>query len=388
MSETTKPTEVPFSWMLRSRIATKSTLDTLFRFFGARRVLPSLYYIRPLIMGANFLDVRSTFDRIHSWEDWIESWRALGEKREIYGSLADKEGRTITARDNYLYASAAYNMAQFPLYDEVERKRDLYKSCSRCYRRAAVHMRPPAEEVEIPFADHMLPGYLRIPDRETAAPLLILIPGADSSKEEMHFFANALIERGVATLTYDGPGMGETWDKLSMVIEYERVGQALIEFAKKERRIDPDRIGLFGISYGGNLALRIAAYENSLGAVISLSGPYDPSSYADFVIPVIQEQVKHFLRDESDEAYRVWARSFSIRGLVGKIRSPLLVIGGGEDVLIPGADAKNIFEEAHCKKKLIYFEDGNHICAEYAYDLIPKIEEWLLGIRFLKGRHA
>ena len=56
---------------------------------------------------------------------------------------------------------------------------------------------------------------------------------------------------------------------------------------------------------------------------------------------------------------------------------------GGEDLFIPGEYTKRIFKEARCKKKLIFFEEANHICAEYAYELAPKIEEWLLDIGFL-----
>ena len=37
-----RPKEIPFSWVLRSRIATRSSLDALFRVFGARNVLPDL----------------------------------------------------------------------------------------------------------------------------------------------------------------------------------------------------------------------------------------------------------------------------------------------------------------------------------------------------------
>jgi len=97
---------------------------------------------------------------------------------------------------------------------------------------------------------------------------------------------------------------------------------------------------------------------------------------------VLREQVKFLLHAGSRRAFRMWAKSFSIKGLVKQIRSPLLVVGGGEDVIIPGDDAKKIFDEATCEKKLLFFEDGNHLCAEYAYDLVPRIEEWLLEIGF------
>ncbi len=377
-----KTQEVPFSWMLRSQFATKKNLDTMFRFFGARRVLPDLYYIRPLVMGSNFLDVREVFESIRSWEDWIDEWSRVGEKREIYARIALEESRCITARDYYIFASAAYQMAQFPLYDNVDRRRKLYAKSADCYRYAASLLDPPCTEVVIRYRGYHLPGYLRLPRGRKPVPVIILVCGADSSKEEMHFFSEALVERGIGTLAFDGPGIGETWDKLPMVTDYEKVGRAVISFLDRRDDVDSKRIGILGLSYGGNLALRIAAHDERPAAVISISGPYDPQNYADFILPVLREQVKFLLHDGSRRAFRMWAKSFSIKGLVKQIRSPLLVVGGGEDVIIPGDDAKKIFDEATCEKKLLFFEDGNHLCAEYAYDLVPRIEEWLLEIGF------
>ncbi len=384
--EHTGSNEIPFSWMLRSRFATKATLDTLFRIFGAKRVLPDLYYIRPLVMGSNFLDVREALGSIHSWEEWIDGWRRVGEKREIYGRAALEDSRLVTARENYLYASAAYQMAQFPLYDEVERRRELYARCAECYRYAAALFDPPCTEVTIRFRNHRMPGYLRVPKRRGTFPLVILLSGADSSKEEMHFFASSLLDRGVASLAFDGPGMGEMWEKLPMVMEYEKVGRAVINYLVKLPRIDRRRIGILGLSYGGNLALRIAAHDERIAAAITVTAPYDPSNYADFMLPLIRDQVKFLFRDGSKRSFDRWAKSFSLRGMVEKIRSPLLVIGGGEDVLIPPDDARKIFDEARCEKKLLFFEEGNHLCAEYTYDLIPRMEEWLLGVGFLSRK--
>lgn len=378
-----KREEVPFSWMLRSQFATKKNLDTMFRFFGARRVLPDLYYIRPLLMGSNFLDVREAFESIHSWEDWIDGWSRVGEKREIYARLALEDSRQITARDNYIFASAAYQMAQFPLYDDVDRRRMIYAKCAECYRYAASLLAPPCTEVVIRYRNHRLPGYLRLPRGRKPVPVIILVCGADSSKEEMHFFSEALVERGIGTLAFDGPGIGESWGKLPMVTEYEKVGRSLLNFLEKRTDVDSSRIALLGMSYGGNLAMRIAAHDHRPAAVISISGPYDPSSYAEYILPVLREQVKFLLRDGSRRTFQRWAKSFSIRGMVEKIESPLLVIGGGEDVIIPGDDAKKIIEEATCRKRLILFEEGNHLCAEYAYDLIPRIEQWLIEVGFL-----
>lgn len=380
-------TEIPFSWVLRSRIVTKSTLEALFRVFGAKTVLPDLFYIRPLLMGSNFLDIREAFARIHSWEDWVTSWERIGEKRETFARIADDEGRLVTAGENHLYAAAAFHMAQLPIFEPVERKRALYARCAACYRLAAARMSPPAQSVSIPHGTIDLPGLLRLPESKGRSPLLVLISGADSCKEEMHFFADGLARRGVGTLAYDGPGIGETWDRLPMGIDDEGVGASLFNYLARDERIDPNRIGLFGVSLGGNLAIRIAAEEARTAVVVTLSAPYDLASYGEYMRPILQEQMKYLLKTDSEKAYRDWAGAFSVRGLVEKVRAPILVVGGGEDTIIPGADAKRIFDEAKGKKKLVYYEDANHLCTEHAFDLVGKVEEWLIETGFLgEGR--
>ena len=370
--------------MLRSRIATKSSLDALFRVFGAKTVLPELYYIRPLLLGSNFLDIREAFSRIHSWDDWVGSWESTGEKRETYARLARDERRMVTALDNYLYAAAAYHMAQFLLFEDIDRKRSLYRRCADCYAAAAPLLDPPAEPVTIACEGFGMAGYLRVPRAPRPAPLLILVCGADSAKEEMHFFSDGLLRRGVATLAFDGPGIGETWESAPLSVDVGETGRALFDFLGRDERIDRERIGLFGASFGGNQALRIAAGDDRVAAVIALSAPYDLSGYGEYVLPVIHDLVKFLLRTDSEDEVRRWADAISARGLVGAIEAPLLAIGGGEDLLIPGDDTKRIFEEARGEKKMIFFEEANHLCTEYAFDLVGKVEEWLIEIGFVK----
>lgn len=385
-----RPEGVPWIWMLRSRIATKSSLDALFRLFGAKTVLPDLFFVRPLLSGAQFLDVREAFSRIKSWNDWVVSWGGIAEKREAYALLAEEEGRLVTARENWIWASAAHHMAQFLLFEEVERKREIYGRCAACYRRGASLLEPPGVSVSIPHGDFEMAGILRLPPGEGRRPVAVLLCGADGSKEEMHFLADRFVGRGIGVLAFDGPGIGETWERAALGRDYDAVGTSVYEFLSRDARIDAGRIALFGVSFGGTLALRIAAAEPRFRAVAALTAPYDLSAYGEYVMPVIQEQVKYLLRSESEDAFRRWASDFSVRGVVGKIESPLLVIGGGEDVFVPGDQTKLIFEEARGKKKMIFFQDADHLCTEFLFDLVGKVEEWLIEIGFApsarKGR--
>ncbi|MFH1277946.1 MAG: prolyl oligopeptidase family serine peptidase [Candidatus Eisenbacteria bacterium] len=380
-----RPEGVPWIWMLRSRIATKGSLDALFRLFGAKTVLPDLFFVRPLLSGAQFLDVREAFSRIKSWNDWVLSWSGIAEKRETYAALAEEEGRLVTARENWIWAAAAHHMAQFLLFEEVDRKREIYRRSAACYRRGAALLDPPAEPVAIPHGAIEMAGVLRLPSGEGKRPLVVLLCGADGSKEEMHFFAEGFVRRGIGALAMDGPGIGETWDLAPLGGGDDPVGTSVFDFLSRDGRIDEDRIALFGVSFGGTLGLRMAAAEPRFRAVVTLTAPYDLSAYDEYVMPVIREQVMYLLHSDSEEGFRKWAKEFSVRGVVAKIEAPILVIGGGEDVFVPGDHAKRIFEEARGRKKMVFFQDSDHLCTEFLFDLVGKVEEWLIEIGFVSA---
>ena len=52
-------------------------------------------------------------------------------------------------------------------------------------------------------------GYLRVPPGVAKAPIVIIIAGNDARKEEF-------LIRGMATISYDGPGPGEVWEYLNI----------------------------------------------------------------------------------------------------------------------------------------------------------------------------
>ena len=70
---------------------------------------------------------------------------------------------------------------------------------------------PTAERVEAPLPTAArVVANLRRPAGEAPAPLVVLIPGLDSTKEEFFHWEQVFLDRGMATLSLDGPGQGET----------------------------------------------------------------------------------------------------------------------------------------------------------------------------------
>ncbi len=101
-----------------------------------------------------------------------------------------------------------------------------------------------------------------------------MVPGLDSTKEELQATAEYFLARGLATLAVDGPGQGEAEYELPIEPAYEKVATAAVDFLQDRAGLDADRTGLFGVSLGGYYAARAAAYEKRLRAVVALAGPY------------------------------------------------------------------------------------------------------------------
>lgn len=96
-------------------------------------------------------------------------------------------------------------------------------------------------------------GILRIPERGGARlPAVVFVTSSPGFDGRGAFYSEALNENGFATLELDvtaGKGLpASPRDQLSRVFE-------ALEMLAADPRIDPQRIGIMGVSYGGTLAL-------------------------------------------------------------------------------------------------------------------------------------
>ncbi|OLC65254.1 MAG: hypothetical protein AUI47_09465 [Acidobacteria bacterium 13_1_40CM_2_68_5] len=101
---------------------------------------------------------------------------------------------------------------------------------------------------------------------------MLFISGLDSAKEEHATFERFFLQRGLATLTLDGPGQGETWYRMKMRVDFEVTATAAIDWLRGRGDVDDTRVGICGVSLGGYLAPRCAAFEPRLKAVASCGG--------------------------------------------------------------------------------------------------------------------
>jgi pimeloyl-ACP methyl ester carboxylesterase len=140
------------------------------------------------------------------------------------------------------------------------------------------------EVVEVPFKPFPLPGYFARPsENKSNGKTLIALGGFDSSGEELYFqCAVEALKRGFNVLCFDGPGQTGVMrmnPKVPFRPDYEAVLKSVLDALLSRDDVDPDRVGLVGISFGGYLAPRSVAFEPRIKALIVSSPVTDWSLY-------------------------------------------------------------------------------------------------------------
>jgi pimeloyl-ACP methyl ester carboxylesterase len=203
-----------------------------------------------------------------------------------------------------------------------------------------------------------------------------MIPGLDSVKEELQATAEYLLARGLAVIAIDGPGQGETEYELPIEPAYERVTTAVADYLKGRDDIDPDRIGVFGVSLGGYYAARSAAYEPRVRAAVDLAGPYRFDLDWDTLAPQTRTTFQHRSGAASAAQAREQAATLTLEEAAPRITCPLLVVHGGRDRLIPAYHAERLAREAPGAELLLY-PDGGHGVTNHAFESRAAIADWL-----------
>ena len=103
-------------------------------------------------------------------------------------------------------------------------------------------------------------------------PLVVMIHGHGGTRHEAGGFtrvAEGLAVKGVASIRMDFPGCGDSTEAFSNnnLTNMLKDVQASHQFALSKGKIDPDRVGLFGFSMGGRVAMLLAAKDPSFKAI-------------------------------------------------------------------------------------------------------------------------
>jgi dienelactone hydrolase len=301
-----------------------------------------------------------------SWDQWCAAWSAVAAEHEQLGRDALAEGRTISAGQHLAQAAVYFHFAKFLFVNDLAQMRAAHGRAVRCLDDALPYLDPPGRRVEIGFEGSRMAGILRQPPGPGPHPVMIMIPGLDSAKEELRTTEDLFLQRGIATFSVDGPGQGEAEYDLAIRGDWEVPGAAIIDHLRTEPRLDPDRIGVWGVSLGGYYAPRVASGDDRVKACVALAGPYSFADSWDSLPVLTREAFRVRSRSADLETARRKAEELTMAGRAGLIKCPLLAVMGRLDRLIPWQQAQRLVDEAGGPARLLLLEQGNHGCANLA----------------------
>jgi dienelactone hydrolase len=194
-----------------------------------------------------------------------------------------------------------------------------------------------SQHVKVPGADGlMLPATLYSPRACSAErkPAIVLLHGwlnKGATDTGMEWHANLFADDGYVVLVplMRGWGGGQNDCGLSQPADTVR----MIEWLASQPGVDPDRIGIVGYSFGGQVALLAGALSHRVKAIVSYYGPTD--------LVKLKEYNGHY--------WNVWAMSCepdlkkrSPVSVAGQIKSPVLLIQGDADTTVPPEQAEEM----------------------------------------------
>jgi len=328
--------------------------------------------------GVDANDFQRVTNSIERWEDWCHKWSECGAMHQQMAQQAGAEEHYVSAAYHYFHAAISYHFGKYLFVRHPHELRVAHDHVVRNYTTALPYFDFPGEHVSIAYeGGATMHGILRKPWHTPKPPVVILVPGLDSVKEELHIYGEDFLKRGMAVLAIDGPGQGEMEFDHATRFDYEVPIKHAIDYLESRPDVDASRVGLMGVSLGGYYVVRATAFEQRVKATIENCGPYNPSENFEQRPLISRETYIHRLKAPTVEEAMNKLKQFNLQGVTDKINRPLLVIQGRHDRLVPPEQGERIAAESGSKAELWMFEDGNHVCNNIPYKHRPQQADWM-----------
>lgn len=311
-------------------------------------------------------------------------WLKMAKRLEKIADEAARAGHKITAHESYYLASLYYCRAQWPLWEDSDELVEIHQSKNRCYDKVIELSPYPIKRVEIPFEGKTLPALLHLPSEEGKFPLVVRVPGMDQVKEEaVNATNNVYVKRGMACLTVDGPGQGESVGvrKIRVDLEnYDRAGKAIMDEMVKHRSVQPDKISVFGNSFGSYWAPRIAAYEHRYISCAAALAAVEPGMSTIFneAYPSFRLRFMYMAGIDDDDEFDAFISQMDINKVSPKIECPVLFVAGNVDQLCPVKYVRQLYDSIGSPvKKFVIYDREFHALGRVAQEAYNVIGDWL-----------
>ena len=178
-------------------------------------------------------------------------------------------------------------------------------------------------------------------------------------------YGDKMLERGMASFVYDGPGQGECPVKGVYVTKDNHMdaAQAVYDWLIQHPAIDKDRLVIFGLSFGSFFGLQAAAQlgDKVLGTAVTFVC-HEPGCYTIFNMAAPSFKLRFmFMSDyDNEDEFDKFISEFSLDPILSDIKSPVLIQAGQDEELSPIECTDDVVSKLSVNKKLVYYEGERH----------------------------
>jgi len=379
-----KPVESPVvwkradrAWRLSARV-TPRHIDWYLR-LRTGRGLPRSFRSRFLAMRLPKETIDLALGEIRRLDDWLPAWNRAAQQFLAEARREDGLGHWQQAAVARRNAAMAYHVAHLITDDDPRTVRALRANGIQAFNQSLPRLMPNTRRVAIPWRTKLLPGYLTKPQiHHDSLPLVVILNGATTSKEETILWADQFIDRGLAVLALDWPGTGEASSGEPFTSQCDDMTDGIIAFAETDAELDPARVALLGISLGGVVAVRAAARDRRIDAVVTVTAPFDTERWVGAVNPIVGHQLLSFAG--ANESIDDLVAEFSLADVAHRLRCPALVFGAGHDLVVPPDESLHLSAAIGELATLIWYPQGNHALYEDLDDWTAVAAQWLSAL--------
>jgi pimeloyl-ACP methyl ester carboxylesterase len=210
-------------------------------------------------------------------------------------------------------------------------------------------------------------GILHHPSDGTSRGGVVLCHGMESSKESEKLvqLGRGLAKRRILTLRFDFACGGESSGKFEDITYSGQVEDLTAAFSLLKQR-QPGKIGIFGSSMGGTVALLFTARSPNVAAVATVAAPLHPERFKDRLLT--PEELRRW-REQGYTLYHGQRINLSLLDdlekldvpeAAKKITCPVLILHGGRDDVVPVEEAYELSECLRHVKQLTIFPGADH----------------------------
>lgn len=379
--------------------------------------------------GGDVMEIFEVMTKIKAgdFESCYQEWFALAQRvLSTIDETKEEQYSPATLRNVYFRVSHYIFIADFFLHNEKYKNDPRLDECYHLWRKyfdkANALLLIPGVHVTIKTNDFEMPAMFFRAATASASnprPTLIIHGGFESIMEETyHDLGVAALERDYNVILFEGPGHRSLVRQgHGFIAEWEKAVTPVVDYIFHNHEnlsyIDTSKIGLVGMSLGGYLCARAAAFEPRLAAVICYNGVYDMLETSLQFVPEGREAFEKgdaaefdrlfeadyetqstgrkwfhddlkftFCKTSAYECYKV-AEKMSMKGIADRIGMPAFVGDAEDDMFFKGQPAQ-LVEEIGRHATLFHFtrDQGAQLhCQSGALVYLNNTQlEWFAGI--------